>query len=671
MSKAAQKRFRKELGKMLSAGRYWEWLEVLEKESAVADYRREWQEAWQTLARRALRDPQHMEDFLTRSGSLQQHPDISETQFLFLLKEFIQKDAGGEKLASLKGLSFPGEAIRRQAISGGNEPFPEERFRKNLSALLSKPGEVTQKNYEEIARLVQGTALAIPVRYLGGRVTAMRSVARHPSNEDGLAKLSDIELALKEAARNLSPHLQRVLFYPFLFHIEKVIQPLLETRQEAIIATIVSSVPYLFGLLAGERAEGIKRQLSPLNRELPDGVSLEKIIHGSDFDEKIRLLGRMRSSHAEKDERGGFLDDFLDLYRSIFSDIQRMGQSLSERERKDLGRVMGSALTKDIHHLWNGLMATEHDLVGILLSAAQSACLDRRLSLLSILLAEKQGQWRLKVLAEGFIKGQPCPNREDIFWLFEEFSEILFPRVSSLKPLLILWQSESPFLNDMAQQIWSKALTVLVLNSLSKKVDGLFPLPLDGPMNEEVKRQIQIFRKELNTLRGCKPLGNVADFLDCFPDDCFTESGYHRLLGIMFERGRGLDSIIEMMDGTLRHSPISKGMNQFLPVDLFGNYFRAQEKGFYAFLRERWEGLKTTSLQSIEKLAGILLRKETRPEDRNLLLRVGNLLEERFRNGEKEAGLLKERLMGELTKKSPEPARAPSRKGKRRPKGFW
>ena len=276
-------------------------------------------------------------------------------------------------------MSFPGEAIRRQAIAWRSEAFPEERCWRNLLALILKPGEVTRKDYEEIARHVQGTALAVPVRYLGGRITAIRSLARRPSNEAGLDNLSDIDFALKEAAKNLSPHLQRVLFYPFLFHVDKVIQPLLETRQEAMIAKIISSVPYLFGLLAGERAEGIKRQLSPLNRDLPD-LSLEKVIQGSDFDEKICLLGRMRSSHPEDDGGGGYLDDFLDLYKSIFSDIQRMRQSLSERERKDLGRVMGSALTKDIHLLWNGLMATEHDLVGILLAAAQSACLDRRLS---------------------------------------------------------------------------------------------------------------------------------------------------------------------------------------------------------------------------------------------------------------------------------------------------
>jgi hypothetical protein len=668
LSKAAQKRFRKELGKMLGAGRYWEWLEALEKGSVVAEYRREWQEAWQSLARRGLRDPQHMEEFLARSGALRQRPDLSEIQFLFLLKEFIEKDEGGEKLASLKGLNFPAEAVRKQAMSWSGELFPEEKLRKSLSTLLSRPGEVTKKNYEGISWLLEGTAVALPIRSLGGQVATLRSLAKRPSFVDSLDELSDVEFALKEAAGSLSPHLQRVLFYPFLFHTSQIVQPLLETREEASIAKVVSSIPYLFGLLAGDRAGEIKRQLSPLIQGLPDGVVLEEVIHGSDLDKKIGLLGRMRSFRPKGDKGDEYLEDFLDLYKSILSDIQKMRQSLSEKERKDLERVMGTVLAKDVQLLWDGT-ATEHDLVGILFSAGQSACLDRRLSILSLLLAEKQGHWRLKTLAEGFLKGQTCPTREDIFWLFEEFSETLFPRVNSLRPLLGLWGGDAPFLRDLARELWAKAMPALFFNSLSKKLDRFFPFAASGPQADEVKRSIQIFRKDLNGLRSFRPLGEVAEFLDCFPDDYFTESGYHRLLGIMLER-RGFDSVIEMMESVVRSSASMGGIGSF-PMNPLRDYFGIQERVFYSFLRENWKELKTTSLQGIERLIGILLRKETLPEDRNLLPRIGNLLDERLWNGEKEAGLIKEKLMGELARKTHRPRKSPPRKGRRRPKSLW
>lgn len=289
--------------------------------------------------------------------------------------------------------------------------------------------------------------------------------------------------------------------------------------------------------------------------------------------------------------------------------------------------------------------------------------------MLSLLLAEKQGHWRLKGLVEGFLKGQICPTREDIFWLFEEFSEIVFPRVNFLRPLLGLWGDEAPFLQDLARELWAKALPALFVNSMSKKLDRLFPFTPEGPQADEVKRAVQIFRRDLNGLRSYKPLCHVADLLDCFPDDCFTESGYHRLLGIMLER-RGFDSIIEMMESVVRSSAAVGTDGPFL-MNPLRDCFGIQERVFYSFLRENWNGLKTASLQGIQRLIGILSRKETRPEDRNLLTRIGNLLDERFRDGEKEAGFIKDQLTGEMTKKRHRPRTAPSRKERRRPQGLW
>ena len=117
------------------------------------------------------------------------------------------------------------------------------------------------------------------------------------------------------------------------------------------------------------------------------------------------------------------------------------------------------------------------------------------------------------------------PDREDILWVFEGFSEILFPRVSSLKPLLILWQ-----VNPRLFTIWPgdlvKGLDCSCFELPLEKGGWTFPSSIRRSYGEEVKRQIQIFRKELNTLRGFKPLGKWRDYLDCFPENCFTESGY-------------------------------------------------------------------------------------------------------------------------------------------------
>jgi hypothetical protein len=481
--------------------------------------------------------------------------------------------------------------------------------------------------------------------------------------------LYDIEFTLKEAARNLSPQLQRILFYPFIFHVDKIIQLLLETRQETKIARTVSSIPYLFGLLAGNRAEDVKRQLSPLNRDLPDGPSREKVIHGSDFDEKIRLLGRMRSFLQEGDEGGEYLHDFLELYKSILSDIQRLWFSLSEKEKKDLEKVMKATLTKDVHFLWNGLMATEHDLIGILLPAAQSVCLDRKLAMLSLVLAERQGNHRLKDFAQSSLRHEDSPTGDDISWILDEFNEMVFPRIRALQPLLSLWESEAPFINQIAQKIFSKAFSFLLMNSVSKKMGGLFSLLKDDHAYQEMRKGMQILRSELSSLRSYEPFAKLEAYLNCFPEDSLTEQGYQHFLNMVYETERRLDPIIEMMTDSLGPFLARERIKPLLPF--LADYHKIQENGFLDFLRDHWDSLKRSKLENLERLSHLLLRNETLPSNRHLLLRISNLLEERLREGEQEAGRLRQELMDALIRRRTEWRPTTKPKRKRKPRKTW
>jgi hypothetical protein len=99
---------------------------------------------------------------------------------------------------------------------------------------------------------------------------------------------------------------------------------------------------------------------------------------------------------------------------------------------------MAATLTKDVHFLWNGLMATEHDLVGILLPAAQLVCLDKRLAMLSLVLAERQGNHRLRDFAQSYLRAEHSPTGDDISWILDGFNEMVFPRIRALQPLLSL-----------------------------------------------------------------------------------------------------------------------------------------------------------------------------------------------------------------------------------------
>ena len=667
MGKAAEKRARKERVKMLSSGRYWEWLEAVEKEVLINEYKKEWNEVWQTLARRAFRDPLQLEEFLTRSESLKESPDIPDIRFLLLLKKFIEGAHGGEELASFKGLGFPAEVIRKQAITWRDDSFPNQKLQEFLTTLVAKPEEATKKNYGEIALVLKGTRLSGIIKSLGTWMTAARSLGERPDAKISLHKLSDIEFGLKEVSNHIPHHLRQILFYPILFQINRVLQRLLETKQDTF-AEILPSIPYVFSMLAGEKAGSLRTQLKHQNWGGLDDVDFDAVILRADFDEKVALLGRMRSLRHD-DEEIGNADTFQRLYKSILSDIGRMRQSLSEREKKDLNRVMGFVLARDLPFLWNGLAASEHDLAEILVQAAEVGCLNLRLALFSLVLAEKGGYRKLKVFAENSLKIFDPPAGEDILWVLDEFSEIVFPHINSLKPLFSFWGSEAPFASQIAKEIWSKAMTVLVLNSASKKVSGFFPMLAGDKLYERMKRDIQILKKELSALKAYKELADLTDFLNCFPEDSFTEKGYQHLLNTIFEKGRRLDPVIEIVGNFFLRSPVERGTNELLQP-LLGDWLKFLEKGFYDFLRGHWDVLKTTKLENLDRLIRILMRRETRSEDRNLLFRISNLLEERSQDGGTEAHVLRDKLMEELIRQKTKSEVARPKK-RHRPGSFW
>ena len=665
MSKAAQKRVRKELEKMLGSGRYWEWLETLEKEALIDGYKKEWPEVWQTLARRAFREPLQLEEFLTRSESLKKRPDLPDIRFLTLLKRFVEGDHRSEDLASFKGLGFPAEAIRKQVMTWRDEFLPGQKLQEFLTALIAKPQEATKKNYEEIAMVLKGTHLSGTIKSLGTQMTAACSLGERPDAKPSLQKLSDIEFGLKEASNHIPHHLRQILFYPFLFQIQKALERLLETKQDTF-AEILPSIPFLFSMIAGEKAGDLSTQFKHQKRGVLEYAEFDKVISRADFDEKVALLGRMRS--LRHDERNGDADTFQRLYKSILSDIGRMCQPLSERERKDLNRVMTNALTRDVSFLWNDLAATEHDLSEILIHAAEAGCFNLRLAMISLVLAEKGGYRRLKVFAENSLNTLNPPVGEDILWVLEEFDEIIFPHVNSLRPLISFWGSEAPFVNQIAREIWSKAMTILVFNLASNEINGFSPMLTGDRLFEGMKREIQILRKELGALKDCKELANIADFLNCFPEDSFTENGYQRLLNMIFEKERSLDPIIEIIGNFLLRSPAEKRINGFLQP-LLGDWLEILEKGFYDFLGRHWDSMKMTRLENLDRFFRILMKRETRSEDRNLLFRISNLLEERSREGEKEAGVLREKLMEELIREKTK-SRTTRPKKRRRPGRF-
>ena len=173
-----EKRIRKELEKHWRAGRYWEWLALLERENLRRNYGREEQEAWNNLIKRAYRMPANLQDFWSRFPEIKNPPATPEIQCLRILGDFAAGRDVADRLASLKNLPFPAEAFRQMALSWKEDLFPEKKIRGILDTFIHHPEKVTAKYYAELAGLLAEAPLAAPMASLGAKLDPFRPRSR-------------------------------------------------------------------------------------------------------------------------------------------------------------------------------------------------------------------------------------------------------------------------------------------------------------------------------------------------------------------------------------------------------------------------------------------------------------------------------------------------------------
>lgn len=641
MSKAKQKRLRKELEKLLSAGRYWEWLEAAETNGQVQEFKAEWRDAWQTLARRALRDPQKLEEFQRRSKGLKDKPDLPDVRVLCNLIQFIDEENGPEALAPLSGMSLPAELIRKRALAWKKEDFPRQRLQKSLEALIQYPEKVTKKTYEALAAQLRETSFAVPIMKLGGNLSVLSQLGRATGRTQRW-RCERIESAVKIASDQFPPSLFEILLFPFLHRLNGVIQRWLQSSgKEKALGEAASSMPLLFSILRGEKRE--QGNQKSIDSQATDLNHVRKIAASTDLDAKIVLLAKLRSAEKKEIRKPLPSEGVTTLYRGILFDLRRMRSELAQREKENLSCVVESVLTRDLPFLWNELPGSENDFIGILMMAAEAGCLGRRLAALSLVLAERRGNRSLREAAQTLLAVQGQPSGEDVRWVMDLFIGRIFPRVTALRSLLRLWDPEDPMVEEIGRAIWSEAIRDLSYATSLKIAPFPFLLPGENA-GRETRRDLQTLRSELSSMMQWKPFQRMAMFLHCFPENSITDKGLASYLEKVYQANRSLLPIIEMMEGLTPPETFNPLLDEFILGSSEGD-FSGLERIFRDFMLDHWEQMKVTELKIVGRLVEALLGKGEELSDASFLLRLNNLLEERFRKGEKEAADLQRRVM--------------------------
>ncbi len=647
-----ERRIKKELEKFWRKGQYWQWLALVEKENLHRNYAREEQEAWNSVVKRALRLPANLQEFWTHLPSIKRYPSFPDFQCLRLLRDFVSgKEMRGE-LAALRNLTFPAESLRQKALSWREDFFPEKKVRSFFAAFLHHPEKVTAKYYHGLASLAGGASLAKVFTELASKFDGVRRLNRKTRGRQRLGggilkKVAEADRLLKEISEVLAPPLQELLFYPFLFQVHSFFRERAEKEAAPLLLRVASSMPFMFLKAAGEKGEEFQKHLLGASATLSDlDRSYLAKISGGTLEEKAALVGRMRPL-LQKGAGEEYYDQFRQLYQSLLTDLVARQENLPERDRRELSRVTAASFLKDLPLLW----ADPDDLrplTDLLRPLAAIGLGNGKMAVLALILAEKMREGDLKKQAQDSLKSQGELSLEDISWVLDSFPELVFPEVGSLKALIEVGGTNAAFMPALVDRVWDELRIFLIVCAVSRKAGGL--LAFFSELNaEDFRMGYHSWRRELAVLKAYAPFSPLLEFLACFPEGYFTAKGFQRYLNVRYERERGLEWIIPELEKNRNQAILARNSlcDPFLPLPL-EEILGEIEKALFLFLEERFEGLKTAKLDTLEKLTDILLRRKPTMTEGNLLIRISNLLGEGLPDSESRVQALREKIMNHL-----------------------
>ncbi len=660
MSKIRKKE-RRALEKLWRKGHYWEWFDAVESKDLVNVYQTQWQEAWGLLVKRSFRLPERLQDFWKHIDEIKKFPDFSDFKLLLFLRDFVEGKKVTKEVSALEGLSLPAKAFRDRVLSRQDAGTSPKKIRRLLSAFVDHPETTGRKAYKDLALLLGDSSISRSIETLGETIGSVRKLNHKGTVTKGpralrMEELREIDSLVEEIHGDLSSSLQQILLYPFIYQINHFFDWLSKKGDMNTVAMAASALPFLFSITAGEKAEEINDRLMLFDLKSLSGENssflLKKIEHAH-FEEKVALLGRMRS--MPKDDQGGFFGIFQSLYRQVLSDIAQRKETLSLRERRGLAMVMEPVLLSDLDFL----VDNPDDMPGFLTMIAEAGCMGQKLSVLSLIAAEKNRNGQLKKHAKDILDNISTLNEENVLWALHYF----MPHVGNLKPLIKDYGNKISSISRVADKIMSYAENNLLTASLvGNRYDFLSEL-VDIPAGES-RKELVILHRELRAYREYEPFSPILTYLDCFPNNCFTERGFEQFLTKIYEKTNTFDFLIDQLHGISKR--LSEGAESPIYLLLWSgicDFLEEQERICLLFLAKHLNNMETMPLRDIERVVTFLFEKGAFPDMRfNILTRISNLLDERIKTGEETAAVLRDKIRGFLAKSRP----APGKKRRRR-----
>lgn len=669
-----KKRLRKDIEKLFRAGRYWDFLRSLERESLVSENTREHQESWKALIKKALRQEQGFREFCGEVGTFKYIPkNDPDFRLLMGIRGYIEGCDLAPEVLELKGLSPDAQGLRSKLSSFDPSAVPLNKLRTLFSKFLREPDKITGRYFQQVADLLPNFAGASAER-MGDLIAAARRFNGKTAVSRGWAgvdfrTLEKLDSRLERLSRHLPPALRDIFLYPFVVNIALLFQRLAPEAGNSRAARLVRAVPFLLPILAGEDVEVIRAKLLPGNGEWrSDFHALHSKVEGLSIEEKVSLLGDLRLKIGDRDRRpqepefgfSRFLDDeddddepppfprerkaraedfarsLLLLHRSIFEDISARQAEMPLRDKKELVRIMEPVLLEDIDTI---LDATEgpDEFLSLLGDAMDAGCAGTRLGLLAFLAASRFRFADLRKRSEKFLDQTPAPNLQDMEWLAKEWDELYYPQARSLRPLLLRYKNETDLLGVFSTQLCKLMEVDLYESSLRSRFSVFSSLLADMGGFSTRFSDFRILRSELDELSEHRELDPPRHFLRCFPGGRLSVEAHLCWL----EAQRSLGGEAAVWEHTLAElkrtrSRYEEDPMEFLPIETpLQKLLKEKDEALQFFMEEHLDELASLPTVTLEPLLDELLeRLKTRPEKSALLIRLEKLVAARLEGGE-------------------------------------
>ncbi|KJR42419.1 hypothetical protein MCHI_001682 [Candidatus Magnetoovum chiemensis] len=640
MNKSKLKRIKKDIDKLLTKGQYFEFLEKLEEFDLNEEYAKEKKDIWHKISKRSLRQQSGLEEFLVKSANINTYPDFPDVKFLFLLKEFLNNDKIPEEITALKGLSLPAEELRKKILTWNDKTVPEKKLRALLTNLAVKPEKVTKKSYTDIAAQIKNCALSESLNALSENIATVKRLNENSVNIIDYDRLNKIDNKLEKLAEKMPENIAQVLLYPFVCHTSKHLKSIAVKNDPSKLADFISSMPYLFKLTTGEKCEEIKSSLTNYGDVGIEHSYIEKKLSQAGFEEKAALIWKIRHQINNIETKEEYSPYLKTIYNDILEHVYNQLDNLTDREKKELPRVLGNTLVQDLPLIYDDLEGISN----LLQKSAESMCLNSKLALLSLLLSEKMKKNKLRKQAEDALNNLQKPTEDDLGWLIEHFTFIIYPHVKNLKPLIDLYGNNEMFNKKIAYTILGNAEHDMITNTKREsELPNFFSIFMTP---EKANENLSILRREIDSFKEYKVFSEIKNSLHCFPDNCFTEESFICLFNVIYKKS-GIVSLIEELENTVLKAKedMDNPFGMIFSKAAVTDHLKMKEKAIVEVLKKHWDDLNNVNIKTIEKISKIIM---SRYSTDSILIRLSNLLDNRYQKGEKELVNLRDNVSGLL-----------------------